>query len=120
MGRKRSEPAFEAGTLGNGIEYAVWGEGARTLLFLPGGPGSAVPRGFAAKGMGRRFAPYVDAGFRVRLLTRVRGMPPGHEVGDMADDVDAALAETGDGRVDVVVGESFGGMVALHLAANHP
>jgi pimeloyl-ACP methyl ester carboxylesterase len=120
MGRKRPEPAFAAGTLDNGIEYATWGEGPRVLVFLPGGPGSSVPRGFAARGMARRFAPYVEAGFSVRMLTRVRGMPPGHEVADMADDVDAALTETGDARADLVVGESFGGMVALHLAVRHP
>ena len=119
MGGNRTDPVLETGRFGNGIEYASWGEGPRTLLFLPGGPGSSVPHGFTARMMGRSVAPYVDAGYRVLRLTRVRGMPPGHTLGDMADDVVAALEEAGDGQADLVVGESFGGMLAQHLAANH-
>lgn len=120
MGGTRGAAVFESGRFGNGIEHATWGAGPRTLLFLPGGPGSAVPHGVWQRMMGRSLAPYVDQGFRVHRLTRRRGMPPGHTVAAMADDVAAALAEVPAGRADLVVGESFGGMVALHLAANHP
>ena len=120
MGGHQAGPAFESGSFGNGIEHATWGEGPRTLVFLPGGPGSAVPHGVWQRMMGRSFAPYVDRGFRVRRLTRRRGMPPGHTVAAMADEVAAVIAEEPDGRADLVVGESFGGMVALHLAASHP
>jgi len=120
MGGNRAEQAFETGRFDNGIEHATWGEGRRTLLFLPGGPGSAAPHGVWQRSMGRSFAPYVEHGFRVRRLTRRRGMPPGHSVAAMADDVAATLAEEPGGRADVLVGESFGGMIALHLAANHP
>lgn len=120
MGGTQGAPTFESGRFGNGIEHATWGRGPRTLVFLPGGPGSAVPHGVWQRMMGRSLAPYVDQGFRVRRLTRRRGMPPGHTVAAMADDVAAALAEEPAGRADVVVGESFGGMVALHLAATHP
>jgi pimeloyl-ACP methyl ester carboxylesterase len=120
MRRSQAGPAFETGRFGNGIEHATWGEGSRTLVFLPGGPGSAVPHGTMARVLGRSFTPYVDQGFRVRRLTRRREMPPGHTVAAMAGDVAEALAEEPDGRADLVVGESFGGMVALHLAADHP
>ena len=119
MGSDGTDPVLETGRFGNGIEYASWGEGDRTLLFLPGGPGSSVPRGLTARMIGRSVAPYLDAGYRVLRLTRVRGMPPGHTMADMADAVAAALDEAGDGRADLVVGESFGGMLAQHLAANH-
>lgn len=120
MGSRRTEPRFTTGRLGNGIEYASWGDGGRTLVLLPGGPGSDVPQGLTARAMGRSVGPYVAAGYRVLRLTRVRGMPPGHAVPDMAHDVAEALSELGVGRGDVVVGESFGGMIALHLAAHHP
>lgn len=120
VGRDRTRPMLETGRFGNGIEYASWGEGPRTLLFLPGGPGSSVPHGVAARELGRSAAPYLDAGYRLLRLTRVRGMPPGHSFADMADDVVAALDEAGVARADLVVGESYGGMLAQHLAANHP
>jgi pimeloyl-ACP methyl ester carboxylesterase len=37
-------------------------------------------------------------------------MPAGHSVADMADDVAQAIADLGR-RVDLVVGESYGGMI---------
>jgi pimeloyl-ACP methyl ester carboxylesterase len=119
MGGRRTAPVLETGRFGNGIEYVSWGSGPRTLVFLPGGPGSSVPRGLTARMMGRSVAPYLDAGYRVLRLTRVRGMPPGHTFADMADDVVTALDEAGEDRADLVVGESYGGMLAQHLAANH-
>ena len=49
MRRDQAGPAFETGRFGNGSEHATWGAGPRTLLFLPGGPGSAVPHGTTAR-----------------------------------------------------------------------
>jgi pimeloyl-ACP methyl ester carboxylesterase len=59
----------------------------------------------------RRFRLYVAAGFTVWILTRRRHMPAGHSAADMADDVAQAIADLGR-RVDLVVGESYGGMIA--------
>jgi pimeloyl-ACP methyl ester carboxylesterase len=64
--------------------------------------------------------PIVDAGFTVWILTRRRGMPVGHTIADMADDVAKAIGDERDGKVEVVVGVSFGGLIAQYLAANHP
>jgi pimeloyl-ACP methyl ester carboxylesterase len=101
------------------MEVLTWGAGPGTLLFLPGGPGSSLPRGLTG-GMARRwFAPFVEAGYAVHYVTRRRGMPRGHTVADMADDHAEAIAEHLDGHADLVVGLSYGGMVAQHLAARH-
>jgi pimeloyl-ACP methyl ester carboxylesterase len=108
------------GTCGNGMEYAAWGTGAKALLFIPGGPGSSLPSGLWLRMSRRLFAPYVEAGYTVWHVTRCRGMPPGHTVADMADDCARTVAEELGGRADLVVGESFGGMIAQHLAADHP
>ena len=110
----------EVGTSGNGIEHASWGTAGRAALFLPGGPGSSLPHGVWQRMAGRQLAPYVDAGFSAWMVTRRRGMPVGHTVADIADDYATFIDEQLGGHADLVVGTSFGGMVALHLAANHP
>jgi pimeloyl-ACP methyl ester carboxylesterase len=103
------------------MEYLTWGDGPKSLLFIQGGPGSSVPRG----GLGLRmtqqlFKPYVAAGYSVFVVTRRRHMPAGYTVPDMAEDHAQLITEQLDGRVDLVVGESYGGMVAQYLAALHP
>jgi pimeloyl-ACP methyl ester carboxylesterase len=65
------------------------------------------------------FAPFVEAGYAVHYVTRRRAMPRGHTVADMADDCADVITEHLDGHADLVVGTSYGGMVAQHLAARH-
>lgn len=113
-------PMVETGTFANGMEYARWGDGPRRLIWIPGGPGSDVPRGAMGTIFGSTVKPLVDAGYSVWLITRKRNMPVGHSIEDMAADYAALIAEQFGGRVDVVVGVSYGGAVLLYLAANHP
>jgi len=103
------------GTFPNGVEYAALGSGPRTMIFLPGGPGTPPWDRAQARG----FLPaYATGEFTVWWLSRRRNMPPGHSIADMADDVAQVIAELG-GRVDAVVGASYGGLIALYLAARH-
>ena len=101
------------------MDYLTWGAGPRSLLFLPGGPGSSVPTGIAARMSRRWFAPFVEAGYTVWHVTRRRGMPAGHSIDDMADDYARFILEKLGDRADLVLGVSFGGMVAQHLGAHH-
>jgi pimeloyl-ACP methyl ester carboxylesterase len=114
------ERAARNGTFRNGMEYLGWGSGPRTLLFLQGGPGSVVPRGLMRRMFRRQFEPYVAAGYAVWIVTRRRNMPAGHTMADMADDYARVIDEEFGGRVDLVVAESFGGMIGQYLAALHP
>lgn len=107
------------GMFANGMEYLTWGAGPKTLLFLPGGPGSGVPQGMTARMARRWFDPFVEAGYTVWYVTRRRNMPPGHTVADMADDYAQAISDELGGRVDLAVGESYGGMILQFLAARH-
>jgi pimeloyl-ACP methyl ester carboxylesterase len=104
----------------NGMEYLSWGQGPKTMLFLQGGPGSTVPKGTFRGVFRRQFDPFLRAGYAVWVVTRRRGMPPEHSIADMADDYARLIAEQFGGRVDLVVAESFGGMVGQYLAARHP
>ena len=119
-GVRRGRSGPRRGTSRSGMDYAVWGSGPRTMLFVPGGPGSSVGGRASTWGRGRFFAPYVEAGYAVWLVTRRRGMPLTHTLADIADDHAAFVREELGGHVDLVVAESFGGMVAQHLAAQHP
>jgi len=86
------------GTFRNGIEYLTFGTGPRTLLFLPGGPGSALPAGLMLRLSRRQFRPYVEAGYTVWSVTRRRHMPVGHTIAEMAADCAEAIAEKLGGR----------------------
>ncbi|WP_193311506.1 alpha/beta fold hydrolase [Georgenia satyanarayanai] len=108
------------GTSAGGMEYLVLGDGPRSLLSIPGGPGSDLPTGLLGRLSEREARPYVDAGYAVWTVTRPRDMPAGHTVADMGDDYARFVREEMGGAVDVVLGQSYGGMVALHLAAAHP
>jgi pimeloyl-ACP methyl ester carboxylesterase len=119
VGRTTDRPAV-AGTFPDGMEYLRWGTGPRTAVFLPGGPGSSIPTGLWRRAAGRWFAPFLAAGYTVWQTTRRRHMPAGHSVADMADDCARLIDEEFGGSVDLVVGESFGGMIAQHLAGRHP
>jgi len=114
-----SQHAPTRGMFANGMEYLTWGAGPKTLLFLPGGPGSGVPQGMSARMARRWFDPFVEAGYTVWYVTRRRNMPPGYTVADMADDYAQAISDELGGRVDLVVGESYGGMILQFLAARH-
>jgi pimeloyl-ACP methyl ester carboxylesterase len=114
----REEP--RTGTFPNSMEYLTWGNGPRTMLILPGGPGSSVPSGLMRRTLMRWCAPFLTAGYTTWLITRRRHMPAGHSVADIADDYAGLIAEEFGGSVHLVVGESYGGMVAQHLAAGYP
>jgi hypothetical protein len=53
------------GTFPNGMQYVTWGSGPKTLLFIQGWPGSAVPKGMLFWMSRRLFDAYVKAGFAV-------------------------------------------------------
>jgi pimeloyl-ACP methyl ester carboxylesterase len=108
------------GTFPNGMEYLTWGSGPRTLLFISGGPGSSIPTGLFRRITARWFAPFVAAGYAAWLVTRRRHMPEGHTVAGIADDFAGLVGDQFGGSVDLLVGESFGGMIAQHLAGEHP
>ncbi len=114
------ERTARSGTFRNGMEYLCWGSGPKTLLFIQGGPGSTVPQGMMRRMFRRQFEPYLNAGYSVWIVTRRRSMPPGHTITDMAGDYAHVITEEFGGHVDVVVAESFGGMIAQYLAALHP
>jgi len=118
-GRGAAIPKPVTGIFPNGMAYARWGTGPKTLLFIPGGPGNPAPGGLSMR-MFPLFRPLIAEGYTAWSVARKRDMPKGHTMADMADDYAGLIADELGGKVDLVVGVSFGGMVGLYLAARHP
>jgi pimeloyl-ACP methyl ester carboxylesterase len=118
--RGPARPAPVTGIFSNGMAYTRLGTGSKSLLFIPGGPGNQAPGGLTARMLARRFRPFVESGYTVWSVARKRGMPKGHTMADIAADYAGMIADEFGGRVDLVVGISYGGMVGFYLAADHP
>ncbi len=79
-----------------------------------------VPKGMWLRMSRRRPDPYAKAGYAVWGVTRSRHMPAGHTIADMVDDYAQVINQAFGGRADLLVGESYGGLIAQYLAAFHP
>jgi pimeloyl-ACP methyl ester carboxylesterase len=106
------------GTFKNGIPYLRFGSGAKTMLFLAGGPGNLVPKGLGASGFVRGMKPFAQE-YTIYLVTRKSGLPEGYTTKNMSDDYAELIRAEFGGHVDMVLGASFGGMIAQHFAADH-
>ena len=105
----------DRGVFPNGMTYARLGEGPKTLLWLASGS-----KGPMLAMMTRAIRPFVAHGYGVCLVSMRPNMPPGHTLEGMAEDYAALIEAEFDGRVDLVIGHSTGGMIGFCLAAGHP
>ena len=102
------------------MAFSKVGDGPKTMLVLPGGPGSEIPSGPLARMLEAGSRQYLDAGYTVWTATRPRNMPLAYSAVDMADAYARFIREEIGQPVDVLLGQSFGGMLSIHLAARHP
>ncbi len=102
------------------MAYARWGDGTKTVLLMPGGPGNFVPGGIGLWMMLRPFRCLLEEGYTIWYVMRKQGMPQGHSIADMADDYAEFIDTELGGRVDVALGTSYGGIIGFYLAARHP
>ena len=107
------------GVFADGIPFARFGAGPKTMLFLAGGPGNLVPKGFGASGFVRGMRAFT-AEYTIVLVTRKSGLAPGYTTRDMAEDCADLIRTEFAGHADLVMGVSYGGLVAQYLAASHP
>lgn len=117
--RRSAGPALRYGTFGGGIPYLRFGEGSRSMLFFAGGPGNTVPKGIGASGFVRGMRPFT-AEYSITFVTRRSGLPEGYTTRDMAADYAALVRDELGGHVDLVLGASYGGLIAQHFAADYP
>lgn len=118
--RSAVSPARRTGLSAGQMAHVLVGDGPRTVMIMPGGPGSMIPSGPMAMMLTEDWKDYLAAGYRVCFVTRPRNMPIGHSIADMAADHARFIREELGGRGDLAVGKSYGGLIAFYLAANHP
>lgn len=106
------------GTFKNSIPFARLGSGERIMLLFYGGPGNGIPRGFLLNLIISGLKVFLKE-YTLYVLTRKSGLEEGYTTSRMSDDYAELIREEFGGHVDVVIGISFGGMIAQHFAANH-
>ncbi len=112
----QSKPEY--GTFNNGIPYARFGTGSKDLILFFGGPGNTIPTGLGSQMFTRGLQP-LRQDYTVHVVSRKSGLPEGYTTRDMSDDYAVMIQEEFDGHVDLVIGMSYGGMIAQHFAADH-
>ena len=101
-----------------GAEYIRFGTGPEKLILLPGlGDGLRTMKGMALP-MALYYRCLAKA-YTVYIFSRKTRLPQGYTTRDMAGDLAEAMEELGIPSASVV-GVSMGGMIAQHLAADHP
>lgn len=113
-----AKPMWDYGTFTHGVPYLRFGQGAKTLLFLLGGPGNTLPVGAAAAGFLRGMRGFCEE-YTIYLAGRKSSLPQGYTTRNMADDYAELIREDFGGSVDVLIGFSFGGLIVQHFAADH-
>ena len=100
------------------MNYLAFGHGKKVLILIPGlGDGLKT-----VKGMAFPFSVLyrkIGSQYRVYSFSRRQNMEEGHSTRDMSEDCYQACKALGIDRASIV-GVSLGGMIAQHLAADHP
>lgn len=101
------------------FSYVRWGTGYKKMIIFPGGPGNTVPSSFMLKNLYSEFEPFTKE-YSICIVSRKQGQPRGYSTRDMSNDYAEIIWHDFGGHVDLIIGTSFGGMIAQHFAADHP
>ena len=105
-------------TFKNSIPYARAGQGQKNMLVFFGGPGNLIPTGFGLDMLVGKWKPYFNE-YTIYVVGRKSGLPAGYTTRDMSDDYAELIQQEFGGHVAVVIGVSYGGLIAQHFAADH-
>lgn len=98
------------------LGYAVFGNGVKQLIILPGVSLKSIL--FSAGSVAKAFEAFADE-YTVWLFDRADGMTDGYTIRDMAEDAAGAMRSLGIAGA-YLYGASQGGMIAMCLAALYP
>ena len=100
------------------LDYAVFGDGPKTLIVLPGLSDALTTVRGKALLLAGPYRPYLND-YTVYMFSRRRNLPADYSIAQMAEDQVNAIHTLGLHRVSVL-GVSQGGMIALSMAVDHP
>jgi pimeloyl-ACP methyl ester carboxylesterase len=112
----KDEPLY--GGFRNGIPFVQFGLGTQDLLLFFTGPGNEPPRGTALD-MVRKSLGILTSLYRIHVVTRKSDLSEGYTTRDMSNDYAEMIEESFNGKVDLVIGLAYGGLIAQHFAADH-
>jgi pimeloyl-ACP methyl ester carboxylesterase len=104
----------ERGVFKNGVPYIRFGKGEKLLLVFSGGPGN-----YLSGLMSKQFS-FLSKKYTIYMMSRKSDLPEGYSTADMAEDFAVVIRDEFNGGPVDVIGESYGGLIALQLAADHP
>ena len=113
-----AKPNLVDGKTLNNIPQVVIEGGPKTAMVWSGGPGNAIPKGFLLNSFVKAISPLLEE-YTVYFLTRRSGLTEGYTTQMMSDDYAELISTEHGGHVDLIVGISYGGIVAQHFAADH-
>jgi pimeloyl-ACP methyl ester carboxylesterase len=108
-----------SGYFEGGLPFNRFGRGSRTLIVLQGMQFENRPQSGLAALFTRNLYRGLEAEYTIYVVTRKPGLPRGYSPRDMSNDYAAMIREEFGGPLDIV-GLSTGGLIAQHLAAEHP
>jgi pimeloyl-ACP methyl ester carboxylesterase len=103
----------------NGLPYACFGNGPRNLVVFDGLNFRHKPPSGATLRMTYGYLEGLASSYRVYIVGRRPGLPPGYSLRDMSDDYAVMIKNELGGRVDII-GVSTGGAIAQYFAIDYP
>jgi len=107
------------GYSGNGLPYACMGNGARNLVVFDGLDFRHRPPSGITLRMSTGYLMGLANDYRIYIVSRRPGLPPGHSLKDMSDDYAVMIKNELGGAADII-GVSTGGGIAQYFAIDHP
>jgi pimeloyl-ACP methyl ester carboxylesterase len=103
----------------NGLPYACIGNGERNLVVFGGLDFRHKPPSGIMLRMSTGYLRGFTDSYKIYIVNRKPGLPPGYSMSDMADDY-AVMIKNELGGVADIIGVSTGGAIAQHFAIDHP